>query len=175
MASKLHKELSEKSLSWIYSKATASGIKGSTEIYIDKNYVADAAVICGLQDRFNSLYKCRKFIYRGEFETDRDYHEALKNYFSDHLCIFEVKISRADFLKTFKRGDNGHENRLSPIGSLHWIVTPKGLIKPEELPDFWGLLEMSGRGLREIKVPLYNQITKEFLFKVGYSILWRRS
>jgi len=34
------------------------------------------------------------------------------------------------------------------MGRFRYYATPKGLIRPDELPDKWGLIEVSGSGLR---------------------------
>ena len=52
--------------------------------------------------------------------------------------LIEVKVSRNDFLKDNKKrfrqfGEFG-------MGDLRFYCCPKGMIKPEELPEKWGLL-----------------------------------
>lgn len=52
--------------------------------------------------------------------------------------LIETKISRADFLK-----DKEKEFRKNPeqgMGDYRYFACPTGLIKPEELPDKWGLI-----------------------------------
>lgn len=65
--------------------------------------------------------------------------------FRGRSCLLEIKTSRSDFFadqkKPFRKKNKG-------CGRLRYYVTPKGLVKPEELPEGWGLLEVSGRGLR---------------------------
>ena len=60
-----------------------------------------------------------------------------------HSVVVECKISRADFLadrdKPFRRkSDLG-------MGCERYYLSPAGLIRPEELPAGWGLLELQGR------------------------------
>ncbi len=53
--------------------------------------------------------------------------------------LLECKTSRADFFR-----DGEKIIRLMPetgLGKLRYFLVPKGLIKPEELPENWGLLE----------------------------------
>lgn len=53
--------------------------------------------------------------------------------------LIECKVSRADFFadqaKWFRK--KPHEG----LGDWRFYLTPRGLIKPEELPEGWGLLE----------------------------------
>lgn len=56
-----------------------------------------------------------------------------------HSVLVECKVSRADFLV-----DREKPFRLKPdkgIGSERFYLTPPGLVKVEELPVGWGLLE----------------------------------
>lgn len=58
-------------------------------------------------------------------------------------CLIECKTSRADFL-----ADRKKRFRVDPslgMGDWRFMLTPKGLIVPEELPEAWGLLETDGR------------------------------
>lgn len=58
----------------------------------------------------------------------------------DKTVLLEAKISRADF-----KGDSKKFFRVKPeygMGDFRSFITPKGLIKPEELPEKWGLIEV---------------------------------
>jgi hypothetical protein len=60
-----------------------------------------------------------------------------------HSVLVECKVTRADFL-----ADRAKAFRLKPeqgVGSERFYLTPPALIKPEELPAGWGLLQF-GRG-----------------------------
>lgn len=64
---------------------------------------------------------------------------------------YEIKISRKDFRREIADPDKA-------AAFYKWVdkfflVTPCGLVKPEELPPLWGLLEVSssGRFLRTVK------------------------
>lgn len=72
--------------------------------------------------------------------------------------LIECKATRSDFLsdkkKCFRRNpDTG-------VGDLRYYASPKGLIKPEELPEGWGLLEIDGRFVRETKSATLQQSNK---------------
>ena len=90
-------------------------------------------------------------------------------YFS---CVFESKVSRSDFFSTF--GPNGRENRKTPIAHLHFIVVPKTLITPEEVPEFWGLLATAGGGLTQIKMPDYCEMTQDGLNAFAHRLIWAK-
>lgn len=58
--------------------------------------------------------------------------------------VVEVKVSRSDFL-----ADVAKPHRAQPsigMGSYRYYFAPQGLIKPEELPLKWGLVEVNERG-----------------------------
>src|SRR6516164_9693821 len=60
--------------------------------------------------------------------------------------LVECKVSRADFL-----ADASKPFRLNPeeaLGSQRFYLAPDGLIRPDELPASWGLLECKGRQIR---------------------------
>lgn len=59
----------------------------------------------------------------------------------------EVKCSRADFLRDAKKAHRADEKAL---GSYRYFFTEPGLIKPEELPAGWGLVEVHGKVCRVI-------------------------
>jgi hypothetical protein len=66
---------------------------------------------------------------------------------ANHSVLVECKITRADFL-----ADRGKPFRRKPeqgVGSERFYLTPPALIKLEELPTAWGLLELR-RGRVEV-------------------------
>jgi hypothetical protein len=160
--SDLHSELAYRGIRWIANRSTVRGMQTGIEIFLDRSYVVDSLAIGDLQLRFWDNY-----IYNTT--------ESLQLYKShpidDFVFIFESKVSRADFLSTFTQNGNLHDNRLEPIGNLHWVVTPKDMIKSEEVPDFWGLLEASGSGLREVKKPKFQKTELSAIHKIAYLLL----
>ena len=68
-----------------------------------------------------------------------------------HTCrsvLIECKVSRADFL-----ADREKPWRKQPetgMGCERFYLAPRGLIRPEELPKAWGLLEVQGREINVI-------------------------
>jgi hypothetical protein len=65
--------------------------------------------------------------------------------------LVECKVSRADFL-----ADAGKPFRLKPeegMGCQRFYMAPADLIRPDELPKHWGLLEQQGRDVRVMVKP----------------------
>lgn len=66
-------------------------------------------------------------------------------------AVFESKVSRSDFFADRKKW---HRRLFSthPRVTDEWYVTPAGLVKVDELPEGWGLLEADEKGrLRVVK------------------------
>lgn len=165
-----HDALSSKALRWIASRATRRGIRGSTEVQLAPSYLADAACIGSCQDRFLRAYcagsdltpLCRTPRSDGQWDTMGDI---------DHtwLMVFEAKRTRTDFLATFS---DTNSPRHTPIGSLHWLVTSRKLIRPDELWDWWGLLETYGSGLTEVRMPRLFPVAESRLHAVANELVW---
>lgn len=91
--------------------------------------------------------------------------------------LVEVKVSRSDFLADRKK----QRHHVRGMGQERWYLTPPGLVRPEELPDGWGLAE-ADKVIRVVKHPtrshlLRNEVTDaEVCFRdapVLYSLAWR--
>ncbi|WP_228203396.1 adenylosuccinate synthase, partial [Acinetobacter sp. CFCC 10889] len=62
--------------------------------------------------------------------------------------LLEAKMSRSDFL-----ADKKKPHRMNPetgIGKYRYFICPNGLIKPEELPEKWGLIYVSPKGICKV-------------------------
>ncbi|WP_335971636.1 adenylosuccinate synthase [Acinetobacter pittii] len=62
--------------------------------------------------------------------------------------LLEAKTSRADFL-----ADRFKPHRLNPelgMGKYRYYICPTGLIKTEELPEKWGLIYVSEKGICKV-------------------------
>ena len=59
--------------------------------------------------------------------------------------LIECKANRADFLADKKKFVR-YQRPQQGMGTLRYYLCPKGLIKPEELPDNWGLLWVNEEG-----------------------------
>ena len=56
------------------------------------------------------------------------------------VIVFEIKVSRQDFKKDIEKFDK--QRTAKAISNYFYYVTPKGLLKPEEIPDWAGLIEI---------------------------------
>lgn len=76
-----------------------------------------------------------------------------------HSVLVECKISRADFL-----ADRNKPFRQTPhlgVGSERFYLVPKALVRLEELPPGWGLLEYRNRGIEIVRASKKNLRTEE--------------
>jgi hypothetical protein len=83
--------------------------------------------------------------------------------FSKYSTLIECKTSRADFLADLKK-----YFRRSPeagMGDARYYFTPPGLIRREELPAGWGLLELHGE--RIYKVAEAKSVPKDHRAEMG--------
>lgn len=74
--------------------------------------------------------------------------------------LVEVKVSRNDF-----HADKKKIFRLNPslgMGYFRYFLCPKGLIKPEDLPEKWGLLWANEKGVIRQKVGPKGNIWSSF-------------
>jgi len=70
-------------------------------------------------------------------------------------AIIEVKVSHADFVADQKKWHRSTvaENAGRQAGRLRWYLCPEGVIKPEELPEKWGLLYWDGKKTYHVVAP----------------------
>jgi hypothetical protein len=76
-----------------------------------------------------------------------------------HSVLVECKVSRADFLV-----DREKPFRLKPemaVGGERFYLAPKGLIRCEELPAGWGLLELQSRRIVMVRASKKNHRSEE--------------
>ena len=66
--------------------------------------------------------------------------------------LIECKATRNDFLSD-KNKDFRNFTEMG-MGQYRFYLANEGIIKPEELPDNWGLLESRSRGVHIIKDPI---------------------
>lgn len=79
-----------------------------------------------------------------EFYTWNNELPDVLGFSRDLSTVIECKVSRADFLRDSKKSFRLNPN--SGMGDMRYYVAPKGLIKPEELPYRWGLIEILPSG-----------------------------
>jgi hypothetical protein len=61
---------------------------------------------------------------------------------------FEIKVSRSDWLRELKQPEKS--GPVQQYCDRWWIVAPKDIIKPGELPPTWGHYDVTPAGLRQI-------------------------
>lgn len=67
--------------------------------------------------------------------------------------LVECKTSRSDFFRDRKKSFRkpGHELQTRyGMGWYRYYFVPEGLVKPEEVPENWGLVYLDGRSYKEI-------------------------
>jgi hypothetical protein len=67
--------------------------------------------------------------------------------------LIECKISRADFFADRKKSFRIHPE--TGMGQFRYFLVPKDLVKIDELPEGWGLLEVDGKNLYATKRSKY--------------------
>lgn len=72
--------------------------------------------------------------------------------------LIECKVSRADF---FANADKCHMRTDSGVGQYRYFMTPPGLLRPDELPDGWGLLEVQDSYVRLVQTPTRREPNRE--------------
>jgi len=71
-----------------------------------------------------------------------------------HSVLVECKASRADFLAD--RDKPFRQNQETGVGCERYYLAPRGLVRVEELPAGWGLLEVCGREIERVKASVKN-------------------
>ena len=84
-----------------------------------------------------------------------------------------MKVSHSDFLADKKKWWRTQAKPELQAGNLRWYLCPEGIIKPEELPEGWGLLYWDGKQISPIVAPVENIATGHADMKILYSILRR--
>lgn len=83
--------------------------------------------------------------------------------------LLECKTSRDDFFR-----DQLKPHRRFPelgVGNERWYLTPPGLVRPQEVPDHWGLLECEPKRLRTRKpAPWQNHDQKNVMEELRLAI-----
>ena len=173
-ASKRHIELQNMVARWIKNRSfKMCGVSEACAV----GYLADFVAIAGMYDEHHTRYTMHSGLtkkYMGSISKDDNWTRKV---FGDidrwYVCVFEVKVSRNDFLNTFGNKNTPHAKaRMKPVGTAHWVVAEKGICKPEELPDFWGLLTPYGTGLTELKKPKLHVLSDNELHAIAFDMLW---
>jgi len=166
-----HIALQNRSLVWLLNKTTQRGIRGGLEIPLNVGYVADAACVCDFKRSIEERYTGK----RTDHNPTRHNLDIKSGTHRSNALVFEIKVDLPDLLATFTKGGGG--NRSFPVGNLHWLVIPRGRYELwgnslRGVPDFWGILEESGKGLAERRKPRYMGMGDASYHKFCASILW---
>lgn len=65
-----------------------------------------------------------------------------------HSIVVECKVSRADFLADAEKP--WRKDPSIALGCERYYLAPRGMIKPNELPSGWGLLEAHAREVKQV-------------------------
>src|ERR1700751_2943893 len=76
-----------------------------------------------------------------------------------HSVLVECKVSRADFLAD--RAKPFRQKPDSAVGCERFYLAPRDLIRPDELPPGWGLLELHHRKIEMIRTSKKNLRSEE--------------
>ncbi len=167
-ASDRHTELCNMAARWICNRSfKICGVPEADAV----GYIADFVAIAGMHNEHHTRYAKHSGVEKRYVTYGRDkIHGVIDRWY---VCVFEVKISRSDFLNTFGNNNSPHAKaRAYPVGTAHWVVAEKGICNTEELPDFWGLLEPYGTGLTEKKWPKLNVLSDPTLHAIAFRMLW---
>lgn len=91
-----------------------------------------------------------------------------------YTAVIEVKTSHADFLADKKKWWRNTEKEWQ-AGKLRWYLCPKDIIKPEELPEGWGLLYWQDNKIIPIIAPLVRMDVGHADLRILYSLLRREN
>lgn len=182
MPSKRHIKLQNLVATWIGNRSFK--MCGLPESHV-VGYVADFVAIAGMNGAEHTKYTqhsgltemSMSHVLKDDHQQRTGHDKWTHKIHGDidrwYVCVFEVKVSRADFLNTFGGKNSSHAKaRMEPVGTAHWVVAEKGICTPDELPDFWGLLEPYGAGLTEKKMPKLHILPDEELHAMAFDMLW---
>lgn len=170
-----HIELQNMLVRWIENRTIKMcGLPESNFVGYVADFVAIAQMLDAEHTRYSSHSGCKKKYMTCRRSDDgeliRTVHGDIDRYY---VCVFEVKVSRGDFLNTFGSRKTPHSKaRAVPVGTAHWVVADKGVCEPKELPDFWGLLTPYGAGLTESKMPKLNILQDSEIHAMAFDMLW---
>jgi hypothetical protein len=145
-----------------------------TEVFMpavaaEKAWIADlASVIHPTQTELIELrFIPRRPSWRSAKEVMDAWEAKLGELQRQMTCLVEVKSSRSDFT-----GDR--KWNLTPPVDMAFLAIPAGLIRPDEWPDGWGILEFRDDKMVKLRNPNVRQSTVEQRLHVIYQIAIRR-
>lgn len=99
-------------------------------------------------------WSCYPFKYVAvEINTAAAENPDVWGFDGNYSAVIEVKTSHSDFLadqKKWCRSKEAEEGGFQ-AGNFRWYLCPEGVIKPDEVPEGWGLLYWNGKEIKWIK------------------------
>lgn len=111
---------------------------------------------CPQKECFNKGFcrECRKYNYvTVELNTYGAEQTDIWGWDGCSTAVIEVKTSHADFLNDTKKKCRSKEYKNLWCGNVRWYLCPDGVIKPDELPENWGLLYWDGKNIKHVVAP----------------------
>ncbi len=93
-------------------------------------------------------------------------------YDGNSTVLIEVKVSHSDFLADQKKYWRNVEPEYT-AGNRRWYLCPEGVIKPEELPEGWGLLYWDGKRIMPVVAPVKRSQGCHADLRILYSLMFR--
>jgi len=111
-----------------------------------------------------------KIVFRELVTVSKEIPDAIG--FNDtYSFLIECKTSKSDFLCDFKK--SFRKNPEEGMGMFRFYLCPKDLIKPEEVPENWGLIYTDGQSFKTIKKASAQKYSLRSERKILYSGLRR--
>lgn len=88
-----------------------------------------------------------------------------------HTTVIEVKVSHSDFLHDKEKPARNIDVEYQ-CGNFRWYLCPDGIIKPNELPEGWGLLYWDGKKINPVVPPVRRKGTMGDM-RILYGIMFR--
>jgi len=171
---RLTHDVTQAAIKWL----DAKGFKPiETEVPVASGWVADVAAMLvptqtelinlGLIERRPSWRRIRA---GNGWNTDKikEWKQKLAMRKRTMACVVEVKTSKSDF-RTDKKWMLD-----SLVADLMYLAVPKGMLKPEQWPERWGILECSNDGIKCVQRASVRQCPLQQQFDVALSIAVRR-
>ena len=73
-----------------------------------------------------------------------------------HTVVIECKVSRHDFFADQKKRHRSGNPAYNPMGRYRFYATPRAMVRIDELPGRWGLLEVNKHGTLRMAHNPYN-------------------
>lgn len=82
--------------------------------------------------------------------------------------VVECKVSRDDVRRDRKKP---HRTRDGGLGCERWLLTPQNLLRVDEVPDGWGLLEWTGHMVRRrVPAPIRDRAADAYVRELAVAL-----